>query len=188
MLAELRASFGQRAYARGEKLRELMVRLKKADTRTKLSEINRFFNGFAYRTDQALWGQTDYWATPTEFVGRAGGDCEDYVVSKYFALRTLGIADEKLYLTYAKATKQNIAHMVLNYFETPTSVPLVLDNYVPDLLPATERGDLIPLYSFNAKSLFLSNPSAGLGQALPTDKIRNSKWEKLLADIRRKEL
>ena len=43
-----------------------------------------------------------------------------------------------------------------------------------------------PIYSFNADSLFLSNPSAGLGKALPTDKIKNSKWDKLLSDIKGK--
>jgi len=187
MLAELKANYGERAYNRGVMLRKLLGNLREADTRIKLKEINSFFNEFTYRSDEALWGEHDYWATPVEFIGRHGGDCEDYVISKYFALRNLGIRDEQLFLTYAKAKKQNIAHMVLNYFETPESVPLVLDNYNPEILPVSERNDLIPLYSFNASSLFLSNPSAGLGQALPTDKIRNSKWDKLLEDIRRKQ-
>ncbi len=187
LLAELKASYGERAYNRGIELHGLLKILQDADTQTKLIEINRFFNGFTYRSDQELWGEKDYWATPTEFLGRHGGDCEDFVISKYFALRALGIPDEQLFLTYARATKQGIAHMVLNYFETEDSVPLVLDNYEHKLLPVTKRDDLIPLYSFNARSLFLSNPSAGLGQALPTDKIRNSKWEKLLRDIRRQK-
>ena len=51
-------------------------------------------------------------------------------------------------------------------------------------LPANKRKDLKPLYSFNADSLFLTNPSAGLGKALPTDKVKNSKWDKLLNDVR----
>ncbi len=78
----------------------------------------------------------------------------------------------------------SIAHMVLNYFDTPDSVPLVLGNYNRKIVSALKRTDLIPVYSFNAKSLFLSN-SAGLGQALPTSKIRNGKWERLLQEIKR---
>lgn len=185
MLGDLKASYGKRAHKRGIKLKELLATLQDADTKTKLTKVNDFFNKFAYHSDQEFWKVKDYWATPTEFVGRYGGDCEDYVISKYFALRSLGVPDKKLFLTYAKATKQNIAHMVLNYFETPKSMPLVLGNYNPQLLPANQRKDLKPLYSFNADSLFLSNPSAGLGKALPTDKVKNSKWDKLLSDVRR---
>ena len=185
VLKTLKSKYGPKAYNRGLSLSALLERLKDADALTKLTEVNKFFNEFTYRSDKELWGKHDYWATPTEFIGRNGGDCEDYVVSKYFALRALGIADDHLYLTYVKATKQNIAHMVLNYFETKRSVPLVLDNYDPAVLPASERGDLIYVYSFNAASLFLSNASAGLGRSLPTDKIRNSKWDKLLSNIRK---
>ena len=134
--------------------------------------------------DAQLWGEEDYWATPVEFLGRKGGDCEDFVVGKYFALRALGVADEHLFLTYVKAIQQNIAHMVLTYHPTPGSIPLVLDNYNPSILPASDRPDLAPAYNFNAKSLFLTNPSAGLGQALPTDQIKNSKWDALLSSMK----
>ncbi|TNG02905.1 MAG: hypothetical protein EP297_00735 [Gammaproteobacteria bacterium] len=149
MLSDLKSKYGERAHKRGVYLQELLAKLKNADTRTKLKEVNDFFNKFSYKSDLELWGEKDYWATPTEFVGRYGGDCEDYVISKYLTLRSLGIPDDKLRLTYAKSTKQNIAHMVLNYFETPKSVPLVLGNYNPKLLPANQRKDLKLLYSFN---------------------------------------
>ena len=185
MLEKLKSGYGQRAYNKGLELKELLHSLQDKDVKTKLQQVNSFFNQFAYHSDSSLWKQEDYWATPTEFIGLKGGDCEDYVISKYFALRSLGVPDKKLYLTYVKATEQNLAHMVLNYFETPTSIPLVLDNYNPELLPATNRNDLKPIYSFNADSLFLSNPSAGLGTSLPTDQVKNSKWEKLLSDIKR---
>ena len=150
-----------------------------------LIEVNRFFNQFVYKDDMALWGEKDYWATPEEFIGKNSGDCEDYVVAKYFILRSLGVPDERLYLTYVKAVKENRAHMVLSYFETPKSTPLILDNYNPRILPADKRRDLLPVYSFNAKSLFLTNASAGMGQSLPTDKIKNNKWQKLLDKINR---
>lgn len=185
MLNRLRKEYNEQARQRGMALNILLERLQNKDTRQQLTEVNDFFNQFRYREDIAQWGVEDYWATPEEFIGVYTGDCEDYVISKYFALRTLGIADEKLYLTYVKAVKENIAHMVLSYFETPQSIPLILDNYNPRILSADKRTDLLPVYSFNARSLFLTNSSAGLGKSLPSSKIKNSKWDKLLENIKR---
>lgn len=187
MLAHLKTRYSIQAHERGLAVNRLLERLDGGDIRTQLTEVNRFFNRFQYREDQDHWGQQDYWATPTEFIGTHQGDCEDFVIAKYFALRNIGVPDERLYLTYVKALRQNVAHMVLSYFETPTSVPLILDNYHPEILPATARQDLLPVYSFNANSLFLTNASAGLGRSLPTDKIKNSKWRKLLDDIRKEQ-
>lgn len=95
------------------------------------------------------------------------------MISKYFTLRALGVADEHLCLTYVKAVKQDVAHMALNYFETPESVPLVLDNYNPYILRADKRPDLIPIYSFNADSLFLAK-SARFGRGLTVPEVYSS--------------
>ena len=187
MLNRLGSDYSDQAQRRGEALNKLLTELQGSDTQQQLIEINRFFNQFEYREDIDLWGKKDYWATPEEFLGTQQGDCEDFVIAKYFALRKLGVADGSLYLTYVKALKQNVAHMVLSYFETPGSIPLILDNYNPAILKGNKRTDLLPVYSFNARSLFLTNASAGLGQSLPTDKIKNSKWTKLLADIRKEK-
>ena len=185
MLLRLNQQYGSQANKRGLALNLLLKKLTDKSVNEKLIEVNRFFNQFEYKEDIKLWKQKDYWATPEEFIGLSAGDCEDFVVAKYFALRSIGIPDKKLYLTYVKALKQNVAHMVLSYFETPKSMPLILDNYNPRILPANKRRDLLPVYSFNAKSLFLTNASAGLGRSLPTDKIKNNKWQKLLTDMKR---
>ena len=187
MLQRLTRQYNLEAHRRGKALNRLVGRLEGKGVQQQLTEVNRFFNQFSYKDDMKLWGQEDYWATPEEFIGVNGGDCEDYVVAKYFVLRSLGVADEHLYLTYVKALNENRAHMVLSYFETPKSTPLILDNYNPRILSADKRRDLLPVYSFNAKSLFLTNASAGLGQSLPTDKIKNNKWQKLLDKINRPE-
>lgn len=185
MLQSLKQDYSEQAYRRGIALNKLLDELTDKDVDTQLIEVNRFFNQFQYREDQDQWGVKDYWATPQEFLGTQQGDCEDFVIAKYFALRKLGVPDNQLYLTYVKALKQNVAHMVLSYFVTPKSIPRILDNYNPQILPASKRQDLLPVYSFNANSLFLSNASAGLGKSLPTDKIKNSKWQQLLADFRK---
>ncbi len=185
MLERLRQNYSEQAARRGRALNKLLARLQGKEVATQLKEVNRFFNQFQYREDIDVWGQQDYWETPEEFIGLQKGDCEDFVIAKYFSLRKLGIPDKRLYLTYVKALKRNVAHMVLSYFATPASIPLILDNYNPYILRADKRKDLLPVYSFNARSLFLNNASAGLGKALPTDKIKNSKWEKLLADLKK---
>lgn len=184
-LQQLRQSYSLEAMRRGAALNKLLGELANAPVDKQLIEVNRFFNQFRYREDIDQWGEKDYWATPQEFIGTQIGDCEDFVIAKYFALRKLGVPDKRLYLTYVKALKQNAAHMVLSYFETPRSTPQILDNYNPRILPASQRKDLLPVYSFNANSLFLNNASAGLGKSLPTDKIKNSKWKALLANIRK---
>ncbi|MCW8955397.1 MAG: transglutaminase-like cysteine peptidase [Gammaproteobacteria bacterium] len=185
MLNRLKNEYSEQARQRGIALNALLNRLHNKSSSQQLTEVNDFFNQFRYREDISQWGVEDYWATPEEFIGVYTGDCEDFVISKYFALRALGVADEKLYLTYVKAVKENIAHMVLSYFETPKSIPLILDNYNPRIVTADKRKDLFPVYSFNARSLFLTDSSAGLGKSLPSNKIKNSKWEKLLANIKR---
>lgn len=187
MLGKLKSEYSEQAFRRGVAINKLLADLEGQGIDKQLVEVNRFFNQFEYREDHLHWGQQDYWATPHEFIGTHRGDCEDFVIAKYFALRKLGVPDERLYLTYVKALEQNVAHMVLSYFPTPSSIPQILDNYNPRIVRADRRKDLLPVYSFNAKSLFLNNASAGLGKSLPTNKIKNSKWKKLLADIQKEK-
>ncbi|WP_249344288.1 transglutaminase-like cysteine peptidase [Marinomonas sp. CT5] len=122
----------------------------------KLTKVNDFFNQMDFVDDMTLWGKEDYWATPIEFLGMQAGDCEDFTIAKYFTLRELGVPDENLRLVYVKALKLNQHHMVLAYYLKPTSVPVVLDNLDKELKPATQRKDLLPIYSFNAENLWLS--------------------------------
>lgn len=108
-------------------------------------------------------------------LGKGAGDCEDYVIAKYFTLKQLGIPTDKLYFTYVKALKYNQAHMVLSYYETPKSIPLILDNINGKIKIATQRTDLLPVYSFNGDSLYLAKQE-GLGQVVPggnKNKTRN---------------
>jgi predicted transglutaminase-like cysteine proteinase len=186
-LQQLNDKYGEPAYQRGLAVNRMIERVQAESITVQLNEVNHFYNQFGYVSDIELWKKEDYWATPLEFLGRGGGDCEDYVFSKYFVLRALGVGDEHLYITYVKALKQNVAHMVLSYFDTPESIPLILDNYNPRILKADKRIDLLPIYSFNANSLFLAK-AAGLGKALPSDKIKNRRWDQLLLDYAEKKL
>ncbi|MGY0627746.1 MAG: transglutaminase-like cysteine peptidase [Paraglaciecola chathamensis] len=128
-----------------------------------LYQVNNFFNELEFVDDIDHWGKDDYWATPVEFLATKGGDCEDFVIAKYFSLKELGVPAEKLRLMYVTATRLRQAHMVLAYYEEPNSVPLVLDNINRRILPASRRRDLLPVYSFNGDGLWLAKEQ-GRGQ------------------------
>ena len=121
-----------------------------------LGPVNTFFNRLPFVTDLAHWKVEDYWATPAESVASNGADCEDFSIAKYFALKELGVPIERLRITYVKAVRINQAHMVLAYYPAPGAVPLVLDNLEDAVRPASERTDLIPVYSFNDEDLVLA--------------------------------
>ena len=149
--------------------------------KAQLAAVNAFWNRIVIGSeDTIVWGQQDYWATPLEALGKRAGDCEDYVIAKYFSLLHLGVPGEQLRFIYVRAriggtsSTQSVAHMVLGYYETPQSEPLVLDNMVNDILPARERPDLSPVFSFNAQGIYVPGKQ-------PTPAQRISRWPDLLA-------
>jgi len=109
----------------------------------KLARVNTFFNRrVLFKTDLEVYNQEDYWATPLEFMGHGAGDCEDFVISKFMTLKTLGIGNEHLrliYVRYQVGSTAPIAHMVLGYYPKPTEAPLILDNLISSIRPAAMR-------------------------------------------------
>jgi len=124
-----------------------------------LQTANSFFNRIPFLSDSEHWSVEDYWATPAETVSSNGGDCEDYSIAKYFLLKEFGVPVERLRITYVKAVKLNQAHMVLAYYAAPGSEPLILDNLEDRVRPASDRSDLVPVYSFNDDDVVLVRDS-----------------------------
>ena len=139
-----------------QRWQDLLANLAGAPEPEQLAGVNAFFNAeVPFISDLKHWQQEDYWATPYDILTTAGADCEDYVIAKYYSLRQLGVDTAKLRITYVKAVRLNEAHMVLTYFPTPDAVPLVLDNLINIIAPASKRPDLVPVYSFNAEGMWL---------------------------------
>ncbi|MNR45424.1 hypothetical protein D3C85_1642680 [compost metagenome] len=88
---------------------------------------------------------------------------------------------EKLRITYVKALNQNQAHMVLTYYSSPTAEPLVLDNLIGDIRPASQRKDLLPVYAFNAEGLYLPGANGGKRSG---DSKKLSRWQDILQKMR----
>ncbi|MDP2152697.1 MAG: transglutaminase-like cysteine peptidase [Methylotenera sp.] len=179
--------YGDEAHHHFIELKLLTNKLKSTSDLEKLTQINNFFNqNILFADDIDIWGQSDYWATPLEFVGIGAGDCEDFSISKYVFLKAAGVPNEKLRLTYVRAeitenfNKKIRAHMVLSYYATPQSEPLILDNLVPQISAASNRKDLSPVFSFNDKGLWVGNSTKP-----KSDSQSNlSKWRDVLARMR----
>ena len=144
-----------------------------------LADVNSALNRIRFLDDQAHWGAADYWATPAESVASNGGDCEDFAIAKYFLLKELGVPTARLRMTYVKATRLNQAHMVLAYYARPEAEPLVLDNLEDAVRPASQRPDLIPVYSFNDEEVWIESR----GRSGPPSQIRN--WNSLMERLER---
>ena len=156
------------------------------DDAGKLIAVNRFFNErIRFREDLEAWGESDRWSSPLETMARGEGDCEDFAIAKYFSLLALGIPRSQLRLAYVQAQAddgagQPQAHMVLAHYAAPGDEPSILDNLVAPVLPAAQRADLTPVFSFNADGLWL-----GLGAQAAGDPMeRLARWRKLLAQAR----
>jgi predicted transglutaminase-like cysteine proteinase len=122
----------------------------------KLQAVNAFFNRIEWVADLEHWGQEDYWATPVETLNTNGGDCEDFAIGKFFSLKAAGIEASRLRIHYVKALDYNQAHMVLAYYAAPGAEPLILDNIDKVIKPASQRQDLLPIYSFDVDGLWLA--------------------------------
>ncbi len=154
-----------------------------------LKTINNFFNRqIEFGDDAVIWKQADYWATPLETLGRGAGDCEDFVIAKYYTLQMVGISADKLRLVYVRArtggadSGASQAHMVLAYFAQPGAEPLLLDNLIGDIRFASGRPDLSPVFSFNHQGIFSAD--AGQSTAPAVGNGRLSRWEDLLRRAR----
>lgn len=168
---------------------KLIIDNRELSSADKLTLVNKFFNRhIEFASDQEAWNQADYWATPMELLSKGRGDCEDFVIAKYFSLLNLNVPIEKLRLIYVKAlipessgnTLQ--AHMVLAYYPTPMAEPLLLDNLSSEILPASRRLDLQPVFSFNSRGIFTSlGATASLGQG---GVGRYTRWQELLQRAR----
>jgi predicted transglutaminase-like cysteine proteinase len=184
-----RTRYGDQAAETLSMWRKLLAASAALDERAKLETVNDFFNrNVRYEEDQLSWGQSDYWATPLETLGRGQGDCEDFSIGKYVTLGLLGVPIERLRITYVRAelgvpgSGVSQAHMVLAYYGTPDAEPLVLDNLISELRPASRRPDLRPVFGFNSQGLWVAGQSSGPAAADPTARL--SRWRDLLGRMR----
>jgi predicted transglutaminase-like cysteine proteinase len=177
---------GPGALAGVRALQPVLAGLLELDDEARMAAINQFFNRrIVFTDDELVWGVADHWASPIEMLEKGRGDCEDYAIAKYFSLLAVGVPVAKLRLVYVRAQVGGPggvvqAHMVLAYYPQPGAEPLILDNLIGDVRPASRRTDLTPVFSFNSEGLW---QGAG-GPAAGDPTARLSRWREVLAKAR----
>lgn len=131
--------------------RNLIEQSRRSNEINALKQVNDFFNQqIKFATDVQVWKKNDYWASPMQTLAMRKGDCEDFAIAKYFSLITANVPEQKLRLMYVQAMisdQVQQAHMVLAYYPTSDAEPLILDNLNPEIMLASSRKDLKPIYS-----------------------------------------
>ena len=159
--------------------KDLINKYKDANDTVKLNVVNTWVNKVKYDSDMHIYGLSDYWATLYEFVGKDRGDCEDYVIAKYYILKALGVDPHKMkftYVVYRDKRGHLLAHMVLSYLKVPNPKSkndiLILGNNNPRVLPASQRPDLV-------RMIKMINGDTG---------PKSKKWKRLEINMKRKKL
>lgn len=189
---KIKKEYGINAYNRLEKLDKLMNELQNQNEAIKLIKVNEFFNNpliIKWADDMEVWGKKDYWANRYESLGKGMGDCEDFVIAKYFTLLSLGVSEDKLFFTYVYANLNGkwISHMVLSYYENEGDIPFILDNNTNAVKRASQRTDLKPVLTFNAKDLFLSK-QASSGKLSAKSSKYTKDWAIFLEKLKKGDL
>ncbi len=167
-------------------LQPLLASLAEADDAARLDGVNRFFNRrIVFRDDREVWHHADYWASPLETLQQGMGDCEDFAIAKYFALLVTGVPATRLRLVYVRlqiggAGGPAQPHMVLAYYSSVYAEPLILDNLVTEIRPASRRPDLTPVFSFSSEGLWQGNGAQRIGN--PVERL--SPWRDVLRKAR----
>lgn len=132
--------------------RQLVSRLADKPRRERIDKVNAFFNRIPYVVDASNWGVADYWATPLQFLSRAG-DCEDYAVAKYVTLRQLGFSSDEMRVVVLDDTNLRVPHAILTVVAGDRL--LVLDNQIPDVVDSKRILHYKAIYSINENRWWL---------------------------------
>jgi predicted transglutaminase-like cysteine proteinase len=122
----------------------------------KLIYINGFFNRWMSEDDQKAYGRAEYWALPEEFLRAGRGDCEDYAIIKYLALRYLAEPAQDMWLLLGKSLGRDSGHAVLAARDG--SRVFILDNLSRPahlLIPEPQYlQSFIPFYAINEQGIW----------------------------------
>lgn len=122
--------------------------LKGQDPTEQIRAVNSFMNRSPYIQDLKNWGVRDYWESPGEFLAKFG-DCEDYAIAKYMALKYLGFDVSNLRIVVLKDLNLNIGHAVLAVYHADRI--LILDNQIKVVADSRRITHYKPVYSINER-------------------------------------
>jgi predicted transglutaminase-like cysteine proteinase len=95
------------------KLLAIVDTAKARNGRARLGEVNRAVNlAIKATSDLAQYGQIDVWTSPLETLARGAGDCEDYAIAKFAALRLAGVSPDDIRIVIMHDTVHGEDHAV----------------------------------------------------------------------------
>ena len=132
----------------------LVTAVKSKTGRARLEEANRAVNmAIRYVSDFAQHGEADRWSAPLATFAAAKGDCEDYAIAKYVALREAGLPQEdmRLVLVRDRSVRQDHAVLAARLGDRW----LILDNRQAGLIEDQDAVHFMPLFAINHDGVHL---------------------------------
>jgi len=116
--------------------------------RARIGQINRAVN-LAIRpvSDLVQYRVDDFWAAPLTTMRTGAGDCDDYAIVKYLALREVGIAPENIRLMIVRDVRRQNNHAVVAVRHDDEW--LILDNRTMVMVRAIDAQYYWPLFSLD---------------------------------------
>jgi predicted transglutaminase-like cysteine proteinase len=115
------------------------------DGRAKAGLINRAVDlAISPASDEAQWGVSDHWSAPFETLQSSRGDCEDYAILKYLALRAAGISEDDVKIVILKNVFPDEDHAAVA--ARVEDEWLILDNRTLTLVRDTDLTRAIPRF------------------------------------------
>ena len=132
----------------------LINAVKSKSGRARLDEANRGINAaIRYVSDYAQFGEADRWSAPLASFATAKGDCEDYAIAKYVALREAGFSRDEMRLVLVRDRSVQQDHAVLA--ARIDGHWLILDNRRSELIEDNDASNLTPLFAIDHRGVNL---------------------------------
>ena len=132
----------------------LISAVKSKGGRAGLDEANRAVNAaIRYVSDYTQFGEADRWSAPLATFATAKGDCEDYAIAKYVALREAGFSREDLQLVLVRDRSVGQDHAVLA--ARLDGHWLLLDNRSAELIEDADATSFTPLFAIDHTGVHL---------------------------------
>lgn len=126
--------------------------LTRDDARARIAEINRAINLTIRPVDDLTqYGVEEFWASPLTTFAAGAGDCEDYAIAKYAALREMGVAADDLRLVVVHDRDARDFHAVAAVRHEGRW--LILDNRTLAIRDDSEIAHFNPLFVLDASSV-----------------------------------
>lgn len=146
IMAQCRADPDQCTSPAARRFNAIIDEARKHEGRDRLASVNRSVNdAIGYMSDLEQYGVLDLWSAPLATFTTGHGDCEDYAIAKYVALKEAGVPAEDLQLLLVHDQAVHEDHAVLAARQDGHW--LILDNRYMLLPDDAEMWNLIPLYA-----------------------------------------